>query len=167
MIPPTESKLTKLKFRLVGGATPHEGRVELFFRGKWGAICDDYWRKRNGHVICRQLGYKKANSVSCCSKYGIAQSGLIWLDDVRCKGTETHLLKCRYREWGHNNCNKEETAGVECFSGDITDPPPTGKYKGMFINSGGWEGDIKGGSQRLGYLSRWLGYLQHSAHGNC
>ena len=41
-------------------------------------------------------------------------SGLIFLDNVDCDGTEPNLLQCRGNEPGNHNCGPSEDAGVFC-----------------------------------------------------
>ena len=45
------------KIRLVGGLTPHDGRVEVCVGGLWVLVCDEKWGLNHAEVVCRQLGY--------------------------------------------------------------------------------------------------------------
>lgn len=48
-------------------------------------------------------------------------SGIIWLDNVQCRGTEENLAECGHRGWGEEDCGHDEDAGVRC----IDDTQPT------------------------------------------
>ena len=102
--------------RLVRGSTSYEGRVEVYYGGVWGTVCDDHWDLNDAHVVCRQLGLGPAISARTAAYYGEGR-GQIWLDDVRCVGNELSIQRCSHRGWGIHDCDHYEDAGVQCSTG--------------------------------------------------
>jgi len=43
--------------RLVGGSSSREGRLEVYFMGVWGTVCDDGFTDAAARVVCYMLGY--------------------------------------------------------------------------------------------------------------
>ncbi|XP_056327188.1 lysyl oxidase homolog 3B isoform X5 [Danio aesculapii] len=112
--PQTADNLDTLKFRLSGFPRKHnEGRIEVFYKGEWGTICDDDFSLANAHVLCRQLGFVSATGWTHSAKYGKG-AGKIWLDNVQCSGSETSVSVCKSRGWGNSDCTHDEDAGVIC-----------------------------------------------------
>ncbi|KAK7108974.1 hypothetical protein V1264_013099 [Littorina saxatilis] len=105
--------------RLVNGTNMKEGRVEVYFNGQWGTVCQDRWGKLDATVACRQLGLPSNNPIpyrgtrSPISPFGPG-AGPIWLDDLMCAGTEQKLLYCPANAGGINNCDHNEDVGVRC-----------------------------------------------------
>ncbi|PIK40074.1 hypothetical protein BSL78_23080 [Apostichopus japonicus] len=100
-------------FRLVGGVSLQEGRVEVYHDGQWGTICDDGWDDNDASVICRQLGYEGIGVGWQSAKFGQG-SDPIWLDNVACSGSEKLIEECGSNEWGEHNCGHGEDASVSC-----------------------------------------------------
>eukprot|EP01084_Bolivina_argentea_P069910 127145_1 len=99
--------------RLVNGTAFDNGRVEIYYSGQWGTICNDLFDVNDigAGVICRQLGYSDGIFINPLA----AGNGIIWLDDITCIGTETHISNCSHLLWGVNNCNHDEDVGVDCL----------------------------------------------------
>lgn len=87
----------------------------MFYKGRWGTICNRGWDMNDATVVCRQLGYKYGNVIrgGPLRPDGIGQ---IWLSHVECTGREQNLTSCSHSGWGNNDCRHYQDAGVECFS---------------------------------------------------
>ena len=89
------------------------GRVEVFYNGTWGTICDAGWDIKDARVVCRQLGYKDAARALYRNQVS-SGSGQIWLQNVECTGSERNITSCFHRGWGDTYCSHYRDVGVEC-----------------------------------------------------
>ena len=89
------------------------GRVEIFHDRQWGTVCDDRWNTAGGNVVCKQLGYLRAERIFYTAHYGRG-TGPIWMDSVQCGDGDNSLADCDHRGWGVHDCSHSEDAGVCC-----------------------------------------------------
>lgn len=67
----SDSNQPVIQLRLAGEKKKHyEGRVEVFYNGEWGTVCDDDFSIYAAQVVCRELGFTGAESWSPSAKYG-------------------------------------------------------------------------------------------------
>lgn len=96
-----------------GSATA--GIVRVFHNNQWGTVCHDNFDMNAANVTCRQLGFVKA-----LGYWSFGQgSGKVWLDGIKCSGSETSLQNCSDSGWGnfHSHCNTHENDVVVVCSG--------------------------------------------------
>jgi len=43
--------------RLVGSSSSLEGRLEVYYSGQWGTVCDDAFDDVDARVACYSLGF--------------------------------------------------------------------------------------------------------------
>ncbi|XP_056111088.1 deleted in malignant brain tumors 1 protein [Rhinichthys klamathensis goyatoka] len=106
--------------RLMNGSNDCSGRVEILHDGRWGTVCDDSWDIEDATVVCRQLGCGEAVRANSEAYFG-RESDPIWLDDVKCSGSESFLTQCSHNPIGEHNCGHHEDAGVVCLLDKLPD----------------------------------------------
>ncbi|XP_033755028.1 scavenger receptor cysteine-rich domain superfamily protein-like isoform X2 [Pecten maximus] len=105
--------MSENSLRLLDGATPNRGRVQICHNSIWGTVCDHSWDTNDALVVCRQLGYSGGQPFM-----GAVSSGQIWLHLVSCTGTESFLASCSHDGWTDPHCVNVNSDGA----GAICDP---------------------------------------------
>jgi len=105
--------------RLVGGASPNEGKVEIYHDKSWGSVCDDEFDAIDGTVVCQQLGYARLKRYSE-STHPNLHNDIIWLDDVNCSSSHVRLADCSSRGWGINDCHHSDDVSIVCEGNNIS-----------------------------------------------
>lgn len=99
--PQAPSDVVKIQVRLAGQKRKHnEGRVEVYYDGQWGTVCDDDFSIHAAHVICRELGYVEAKSWTASSSYGKGEGKKLCALELSAshlarQGVVFHRLACK------------------------------------------------------------------------
>ncbi|XP_033110872.1 scavenger receptor cysteine-rich domain superfamily protein-like [Anneissia japonica] len=98
--------------RLVDGKSANEGRLEIYYYGKWGSLCMDGWKSNAVQVACKQMGYPSANAT--INPIPGSDGQPIHLDDVICSGDEEGLSECQHEDWGIHTCSHSQDVAIKC-----------------------------------------------------
>ena len=95
------------------GSSHYQGRVEVYYNGEWGTVCDDGWDNTDATVVCRQLGFYSSVRAYGSAQYGQG-TGSIWLSRLSCFGNESSLFECGQLSVATKNCTHSNDAAVNC-----------------------------------------------------
>ena len=97
--------------RLVDGGSYNEGRVEVYYNGRWGTVCNDGWNDNYASLVCAQLGFGSSGGLA---DFG-AGTGTILLEKVLCSINDIILASCGHYGVGITvRCNHNDDVGVKC-----------------------------------------------------
>ncbi|KAI4896469.1 hypothetical protein NFI96_008001 [Prochilodus magdalenae] len=101
--------------KLINGGSRCAGRVDMFYIGQWGTVCDGYWDVKAAAVVCRELGCGEAVDVLSDAHFGPG-SGTAWRYGRICNGPESTLNKCAARNalLADGICDHSTAAGMIC-----------------------------------------------------
>ena len=106
----------KIPVRLVNGSESSEGRVEVYYKGNWGSICDDTFDDKDATVVCRSLGYLNGTTEGNKAPKWFGQGLRYAIYGIHCKGYERSIYQCDITRY-HGGCggeNGNEHSGVQC-----------------------------------------------------
>jgi len=97
----------------------HACRVEVQHHNKWGTVCDRAFTTEDAQVVCNSMGLRGGRAFR---RFGTkfynaeTRSLPVWLDNVKCKGTEAELKNCVGTTFGGSakTCTHDMDVGVCC-----------------------------------------------------
>ena len=84
--------------RLNGSSLSSAGTINVLYYGIWGSILGYNVDIRVGHVVCRQLGYSRAEQIFSYASFGRV-IGPLWIWSIHCNGNETEISQCKVETW--------------------------------------------------------------------
>ena len=75
---------------MVGGSTPSEGRVEVYYNGQWRSVCGrsySFFEFEEASTVCSQLGHMFLRARSTTDYQGVNN----YTASVSCRGRQNNL----------------------------------------------------------------------------
>ena len=92
------SFVADFQVRLNGSSLSFAGTINVLYYGIWGGILGFNVDIRVGHVVCRQLGYSRAERIFSYASFGRV-TGPLWIWSIQCNGNETEISQCKVETW--------------------------------------------------------------------
>ena len=97
--------------RLIGDSSYTKGRLEVYYSGRWGTVCNDGWNDKYASLVCVQMGFGLSGELA---DFGPG-TGSIFLEKVICSSNDTILAECGHYGVGIRvKCNHNDDVGIKC-----------------------------------------------------
>ncbi|EKX33789.1 hypothetical protein GUITHDRAFT_81115, partial [Guillardia theta CCMP2712] len=87
-------------------------RLEVLFEDEWGSVCSKGMDAESADSICSMFGFEDLAALNPKKGGG---SGMVWLSNVDCEGTEGDVGDCKHSQWGANDCAHGDDVGICCY----------------------------------------------------
>ena len=97
--------------RLVDGSSTNEGRLEVYYSGRWGTVCtNNKWSDEYASLVCAQLGFGSGELANFGPGYET-----VLLELVMCSINTTFPANCIHYGAGITvGCGHSLDVGVKC-----------------------------------------------------
>ena len=99
--------------RLIGAKIEYGGRVDVFYRRRWGKICRNKWDINDVKVVCKQLGFRDALAEFMTGMNTTGKNISVVMSDIACTGKEPVLAQCNRLD-GEHKCPEDIGAQALC-----------------------------------------------------
>ena len=99
--------------RLSGVKAKYGGRVDVFYRRRWGKICRIKWDINDAKVVCKQLGFRGALAEFITGMNTTDEDIPVVMSDIACTGQESVLALCNRLD-GEHKCPEDIGAQALC-----------------------------------------------------
>ena len=102
------------EIRLVGGAHPSQGTLELYANDEWGNVCRDGFGHASADTACRQLGYTHVELVNSTQRR-TDTARVVWSGKIPCTKQESCLGQCyKKRNANQTSCSTGSYVWLQC-----------------------------------------------------
>ncbi|CAH2326745.1 antigen -like [Pelobates cultripes] len=100
--------------RMTGGSHACEGRLEIYYNGTWGSVCNNgvYTGSISVSVICSHLGCGSSGTSEDRFRYGNGNKPY-WLDGIECRKNDRSFWQCPSNPWSQESCIASEIAQIK------------------------------------------------------
>ncbi|XP_042265863.1 scavenger receptor cysteine-rich type 1 protein M130 isoform X3 [Thunnus maccoyii] len=106
----TEADDTRLILEGKNGSC--EGYVKIYKDNSWSYVGDKHWNSSTEKVVCRSTHCGETENSTEDVLY--PTDAKVFVNELECNGTESHLLDCKYPGWGISKYRKPSVKKMKC-----------------------------------------------------